>query len=172
MPIDTQSDPHIKTPEPRQLSRSIVLILMWLILLNLFFSQIAENQPVPYSDFINQVEAGKVARVVISPNRIQYILKSDRTANQSDTSSSKTHITIPVALDSELPKILREHDVQFLAPSPAGTGWIATLLSWIIPPLVSTVLKGVAQLPSPSGKARLAFMQKAVQVSHLMMWLG
>lgn len=136
MPIDTQSDPHIKTPEPRQLSRSIVLILMWLILLNLFFSQIAENQPVPYSDFINQVEAGKVARVVISPNRIQYILKSDRTANQSDTSSSKTHITIPVALDSELPKILREHDVQFLAPSPAGTGWIATLLSWIIPPLV------------------------------------
>lgn len=136
MPIDTQSDPHIKTPEPRQLSRSIVLILMWFILLNLFFSQIAENQPVPYSDFINQVEAGKVARVVISPNRIQYILKSDRTANQSDTSSSKTHITIPVALDSELPKILREHDVQFLAPSPAGTGWIATLLSWIIPPLV------------------------------------
>lgn len=136
MPIDTQSDPRIKTPEPGQLSRTIVLILMWLILLNLFFSQISENQPVPYSDFINQVEAGKVARVVISPNRIQYVLKSDRTANQSDTSSSKTHLTIPVALDSELPKILREHDVQFLAPASGSTGWIATLLSWIVPPLV------------------------------------
>jgi cell division protease FtsH len=109
---------------------------MWLVLLNLFFSQISEHQPVPYSDFINQVEAGKVARVAIAPNRIQYVLKSDRTSNQSNTSSSKTYVTIPVALDFELPKILREHDVQFFAQAPAGTGWIATLLSWIVPPLI------------------------------------
>lgn len=136
MPIDTQSDPQTETPEPRQMSRTIILILMWLVLLNLFFSQISEHQPVPYSDFINQVEAGKVARVAIAPNRIQYVLKSDRTSNQSNTSSSKTYVTIPVALDFELPKILREHDVQFFAQAPAGTGWIATLLSWIVPPLI------------------------------------
>jgi cell division protease FtsH len=91
MPIDTQSDPQIETPEPRQMSRTIVLILMWLVLLNLFFSQMSEHQPVPYSDFINQVEAGKVARVAIAPNRIQYVLKSDRAANQSETSSSKRY---------------------------------------------------------------------------------
>jgi cell division protease FtsH len=136
MPIDTQSDPQIETPEPRQMSRTIILILMWLVLLNLFFSQMSEHQPVPYSDFINQVEAGKVARVAIAPNRIQYVLKSDRAANPSDNSSSKTYVTIPVALDSELPKILREHDVQFFAQPTGGTGWIATFLSWIVPPLV------------------------------------
>ncbi|HEY9665529.1 MAG TPA: ATP-dependent zinc metalloprotease FtsH [Coleofasciculaceae cyanobacterium] len=136
MPIDTQPNPQIKTPEPRQVSRTIVIIFMWLFLLNLFFFQVPENQPVPYSEFIDQVEAGMVARAVISPNRIQYTLKSDRTANQSDASSSKLHVTIPVAVDADLPKILREHHVQFSAPPPNGTGWIATLLSWIMPPLI------------------------------------
>ncbi len=140
MPIDNDPNRTVKTPETKRLGRSIIIILVWLILLNLYFSQVPESSPVPYSDFIAQVEAGKVARAVIGSNRIEYVLKSDRSTNQpgtkSDASPSQTLVTTPVALDTDLPKILRAHHVQFSAQPPDKASWIWTLLGWIAPPLI------------------------------------
>jgi cell division protease FtsH len=44
--------------------------------------------------------------------------------------------TIPMAPDLELPKILREHDVQFFVRPPSGLGWLRTLAGWVVPPLI------------------------------------
>ncbi len=41
-----------------------------------------------------------------------------------------------MALDLDLPKILRSHDVKFSASPPDNSGWISTFLSWIVPPLI------------------------------------
>jgi cell division protease FtsH len=136
MPIDSDSNRRANTPEPGQFGRSLIIFLMWLMLLNLFFLRIPDYPDVPYSDFIEQVEAGKVARAVIDSNRIQYFLKSEPTANQTDKSPSKVFTTTPVPLDLELPNILREHHVQFSAPRPNGMGWLSTVLSWIVPPVL------------------------------------
>ena len=136
MPIDTDSNRRAKTPEPGQWGRSLIIFFMWLILLNVFFVRIPDYPEIPYSDFIEQVEAGKVARAVIGSDRIQYFLKSEPTTHQTDKSASKAFITTPVALDLDLPRILREHHVKFSASRPTGTGWISTLLSWIVPPVI------------------------------------
>jgi cell division protease FtsH len=96
---------------------------------------------VAYSTFVSQVESGKVARAVISTEKIEYELKPETSANTKKSLASKqVYVTTPVSMDLELPKILREHNVEFSAPPPSNTGWIATLFSWILPPLIFVVI--------------------------------
>ncbi|MGK7872819.1 MAG: ATP-dependent zinc metalloprotease FtsH [Xenococcaceae cyanobacterium] len=132
MPIDTDTNRKVKTPEPRGFGRSLIILLMWLLFLNIFLLRGAEHSQVSYSEFIDQVEAGKVASAKIGSDRIQYVLKDDGATDQSN----QEFITIPVALDLDLPKILRKHDVEFSALPPSNTGWISTLLGWIALPLI------------------------------------
>jgi cell division protease FtsH len=129
MPVQTDKNSDGATPEPRQVGSSLLLWLALLIILNLIFFREPQHKEVPYSEFVNQVESGQVASAVISPDRIRYELKSQ-------AEEKPVFITIPVAIDLELPKILREHKVEFSAPPPNNAGWIATLLSWILPPLI------------------------------------
>ena len=127
MPIDTNNNRQAKKPEPTGFGRSIIIILMWLLFLNMFLLRGAENSQVSYSEFINQVEAGEVARAKIGPDRIRYVLKEDQSGDRVD----KEWVTIPVALDLDLPKILREYDVEFSALPPSNAGWISNVFGWI-----------------------------------------
>ena len=127
MPIDTNNNRQAKKPEPTGFGRSIIIILMWLLFLNMFILRGAENSQVSYSEFINQVEAGEVARAKIGPDRILYVLKADQSGDRVD----KELVTIPVALDLDLPKILREYDVEFSALPPSNAGWISNVFGWI-----------------------------------------
>jgi cell division protease FtsH len=133
MPIETNRKPSLKPPEVKQLGGSLLAFVTALLLLNLAIipSFSPHYREVPYSDFIEQVEAGKVERAIVSPNRIQYLLKSN-----NPKEPPRVLVTTPVAIDLDLPKILRENDVQFAAPPPDNTGWISTLLGWIVPPLI------------------------------------
>ena len=88
----------------------------------------------PYSDFINQVQSGKVAKAIVGSERIEYAVKSDATGEKA--APEQVFVTTPVAIDLDLPKILREHNVEFAAPAPNTNGWIGTLLSWVVPPLI------------------------------------
>ncbi len=127
MPIDTNNNRQAKKPEPTGFGRSIIIILMWLLFLNIFLLRGAENSQVSYSEFINQVEAGEVASAKIGPDRIRYVLKEDQSGDRVD----KEWVTIPVALDLDLPKILREYDVEFSALPPSNAGWISNVFGWI-----------------------------------------
>lgn len=131
MPVDTKNKSPIKPPKMRQFGGSLLILLTLLLLLNFivpsFFAP--ESPQAPYSEFIAQVQAGKVERAVVGGDRIQYQLKPSYGEEQLFT-------TTPVALDLDLPKILRENNVEFAAPPPDRNGWIGTLLSWVIPPLI------------------------------------
>ncbi|MCU0518092.1 MAG: ATP-dependent zinc metalloprotease FtsH [Oscillatoria sp. Prado101] len=139
MPVDTNNSRRLKQPEPRQFGGSILILLATLLMLNLLLPGVSPRyREVPYSEFINQVEAGKVARALVGQELIQYELKSDPaqvTRQQSDR-SAQVFTTRPVAIDLELPKILRAHDVEFRAASPDSLAWLWTLLSWVAPPLI------------------------------------
>lgn len=139
MPVETNNSRRLKPPEPRQFGGSILILLATLLMLNLLLPGVSPRyREVPYSEFINQVEEGKVARALVGQELIQYELKSDPgevTGKQSDR-SSKVLTTRPVAIDLELPKILREHKVEFQAAPPDGLGWFWTLISWVAPPLI------------------------------------
>ncbi len=105
-------------------------------MLNIFLFGRPRYPTTAYSDFLAQVEAGQVERVEISPNRIRYTLKSEPVDERVDTQTSPVWETIPLVTDLELPNILREHNVRFFVQPPNGLGWLRTLLSWVVPPLI------------------------------------
>ncbi|KST63919.1 ATP-dependent zinc metalloprotease FtsH [Mastigocoleus testarum] len=134
MPVD-KNKKQMKPPKMRQFGGSFLILLTILLLLNFIVpSFFAQRIPqVPYSDFISQVQEGEVAKAVVGNERIEYSLKSD--IPESDE-TQQVFVTTPVAIDLDLPKILREGNVEFAAPPPSQNGWIGTLLSWVVPPLI------------------------------------
>lgn len=132
MPLETETNRSNKTPPTKEFGNSLIFLITVLLLLNFVIVPLFNPNPpeIPYSDFIEQVETGKVKEALIASDKIQYILKSD-TQKQP-----QVYVTIPVALDLDLPKILRENNVKFGSPPPNPYGWLGTLLSWIAPPLV------------------------------------
>lgn len=139
MPVETNNNRPLKPPKVRQFGGSFLILLTILLLLNFIVPSFGSQAPqVAYSDFITQVEAGKVDRAIVGGDRIEYTLKSENpTSNQSQpTPTNQVFATTPIAIDLDLPKILRDHNVKFTAPAPNNNGWIGTILSWIVPPLI------------------------------------
>ncbi|PSB00455.1 ATP-dependent zinc metalloprotease FtsH [Merismopedia glauca] len=131
MPVDTNKKRPFQAP--RQFGGSLLILFTVLLLLNFIIPSFGSRPAqVPYSDFINQVETGKVSQAIVGAEKIEYALK----AEGDEAAVPKIFTTTPVAIDLDLPKILRDHNVQFAAPSPNNNGWIGTLLSWVVPPLI------------------------------------
>ncbi|MDB9306718.1 ATP-dependent zinc metalloprotease FtsH [Nodularia spumigena CS-591/12] len=137
MPVETnnnQKKPN-KPPKNRQLGGSLLILLSLLLMLNLIVTSLfgQRQAQVPYSQFIAQVENNQVEQAVVGSDRIEYTIKTQTPEGET---VEKVFTTTPVALDLDLPKILREHDVEFTAPPPSENAWIGTLLSWVVPPLI------------------------------------
>ena len=139
MPVDKTDKNPMKSPRRRQFGGSLLIFFALLLVLNFvvpsFFGP--QRPQIPYSDFVAQVESGKVAQALVAQDRIDFILRSDVPANGEQPQQAPTvYRTTPVAIDLDLPKILRDHNVEFGAPPPSRNGWIGTLLSWVVPPLI------------------------------------
>ncbi|MBH8562104.1 ATP-dependent zinc metalloprotease FtsH [Nostoc sp. CENA67] len=135
MPVETNKKRQIKPPRVRQFGGSLLILLTLLLLLNFIVpSFFGPRLPqVPYSDFIAQVQAGKVDKAIIGGDRIQYSIKSETPDGKV---VEQVFATTPIAIDLDLPRILRDNNVEFAAPPPDQNGWIGTLLSWVAPPLI------------------------------------
>ncbi|WP_306459854.1 ATP-dependent zinc metalloprotease FtsH [Dolichospermum heterosporum] len=135
MPVETNHENEMKPPKIRQFGGSLLILLTFLLLLNLIIPSLMGTrlQQVPYSDFIAQVQAGKVDKAIVGSDRIEYFIKTQTPAGKI---VEQVFRTTPVAIDLDLPKILRDNHVEFTAPPPNETAWIGTLLSWVAPPLI------------------------------------
>ncbi|WP_017318012.1 ATP-dependent zinc metalloprotease FtsH [Mastigocladopsis repens] len=136
MPVETNNNKRpIKPPRIRQFGGSLLILLTLLFLLNAIVPSFFGPRltQVPYSDFIAQVQAGKVDRAVVGSDRIEYSVK---TQTPDGKPGEQVFETTPIAIDLDLPKILRDNNVEFAAPPPNQNGWISTLLSWVVPPLI------------------------------------
>ncbi|MGL5925462.1 ATP-dependent zinc metalloprotease FtsH [Chroococcidiopsis sp.] len=137
MPVETNNNRQFKPPRVRQFGGSLLILLTVLLLLNFIVPSFGARQPqVAYSDFIAQVEANRVDRAIVGGDRIEFTLKADPNQPESSLPANQVLTTTPVAIDLDLPKILRDHNVKFTAPAPSNSGWIGTLLSWVVPPLI------------------------------------
>ncbi|MBW4520638.1 MAG: ATP-dependent zinc metalloprotease FtsH [Scytolyngbya sp. HA4215-MV1] len=137
MPVETHNKPPIKTPKPRQLGGGLLVLFTVLLVLNFILPGFGPRLPqVPYSDFVAKVEANQVDRAIIGQEQIEFSVKPNTQDSQDQPATAKVFKTTPVALDLDLPKILRDHNVEFAAPQPSSNGWIGTLLSWVVPPLI------------------------------------
>ena len=116
---------------PRLISNILFLIAGLFLFANLFFPQLFGNPipQVPYSMFIDQVEDGNVARVSVGQNEIIYELKGE---NEQPSQVLRTN----TIFDLELPKRLEAQGVEFAAAPPPKNGWLGSILSWVIPPLI------------------------------------
>ena len=100
-----------REPQSSQLGWTLILTSTFLVLLSILLTPAQIPQSQPYSKFIDLVESDRVEKVIISPNRIEYFLKSELAGDQSE----QIFTTVPVVQDAELPKILRQHQVEFSA---------------------------------------------------------
>ncbi|MBW4551354.1 MAG: ATP-dependent zinc metalloprotease FtsH4 [Aphanocapsa sp. GSE-SYN-MK-11-07L] len=118
-------------PRSRIIGNILLLVSGGFLLVNLLFPQLfAPAVPqVPYSLFVHQVQEQEVERVSVGQNQIRYQLKA------TDDQPGQVLSTTPI-FDLELPKLLEEKGVEFAATPPSRNGWIGSLLSWVIPPLI------------------------------------
>lgn len=119
----------LPTQEPR-LPPAVWLIFIGLavvILLGVFGSQGgAGSAEIPYSQFQQLLDAGKVKQVTVSGNMIRGTLKE----KLPDGNTAFSTVQVP----ADLAGLLAKHGVEYRgAPSNDALG---TLLSWVIPPLL------------------------------------
>jgi cell division protease FtsH len=164
MPVEKNNKNQLKPSRLRQFGGSFLILLTVLLLLNFIVpSFLGPRLPqVPYSDFIVQVQAGKVERAMVGGDRIEYVLK-----NQTPDGKAAEQVltTTPVALDLDLPKILRENKVEFAAPTPNQNGWLGTLLSWVAPPLIFFGIWGFLMNRQGGGPAALTVGKSKARIS-------
>lgn len=137
MPIETNSKSPMRSSRPRQLGGGLLILVTVLLILNFIIPSLgARPTQIAYSDFVAQVQAGKVDRALVGPQQIEFTLKPTGNQPQETATVPPVFSTTPIPTDLELPKILRENGVEFGAPAPSNSGWIGTLLSWVAPPLI------------------------------------
>lgn len=142
MPIETDGKPN--APKPASLGGSLLTLLTFLILFNLLFAPglRSPRAEVLYSQFRKDVGDGKVARVLVGPNQIQYYLKADLPKEPSKQPAGETpqpkkiYVTTPLPNDQTLSKLLEESKVEFGALPPDTSSFFVNLLSWVVPPLI------------------------------------
>ncbi|MEA5572694.1 ATP-dependent zinc metalloprotease FtsH [Calothrix sp. UHCC 0171] len=142
MPVETDGKNPIPTPESKHIGGSLLLWLLMLMFINLVFWAQPSQKRVPYSTFVSQVEAGKVIRAEIGTEKIRYELKPDANAQQSKIRPKEVYLTTPIPNDTELPKILRTHQVEYSASTANSAAWVWVLLSWVIPPVIFLSMLG------------------------------
>ncbi|OUL27821.1 cell division protein FtsH [Nostoc sp. RF31YmG] len=164
MPVENNNKNKLKPSRVRQFGGSFLILLTILLLLNFIVpSFLGPRLPqVPYSDFIVQVQAGKVERAMVGSDRIEYVVK---TQTSDGKTAEQVLTTTPVALDLDLPKILREHNVEFAAPAPDPNGWLGTLLSWVAPPLIFFGIWGFLMNRQGGGPAALTVGKSKARIS-------
>ncbi|MBD1822418.1 ATP-dependent metallopeptidase FtsH/Yme1/Tma family protein [Cyanobacteria bacterium FACHB-DQ100] len=132
MPVETNNK---RTQRPRQFGGGLLIVFALLLLLNFVVPSFSsQSQQVAYSDFVSQVRSGNVDRAIIGNDKIEFTLKSTQPAQ--DGTRAPVYTTAPVAIDLDLPKILRDNNVEFSAPTPSPYSWIGTIFSWVLPPLI------------------------------------
>ncbi len=115
-----------KTPQSSPIGWSMIVTALCLIVFSLFLPTTPANKVQPYSEFINLVESDRVESVTIGSSQIKYILKSPLVESES----KQTFVTAIVEQDTELPKLLRQHQVEFSA-TPANSDGVWGLIKFL-----------------------------------------
>ncbi len=117
--------PAAKQPNPLPLWL-ITLALIGAATVTLLTSQGTGTTAIPYSEFQQLLNDGKVTKVVVSGDTLRGTL-SEKLPDGNDTF---TTVQVPGDLAGDLAK----HHVEFSATG--GAGPFGTLLSWVLPPLL------------------------------------
>ena len=93
-----------------------------LMLQNLWVSY-RSVEPLPYSAFLEQLDAGNVAEIAIGQNQVRGSLKNPLPSGRSEF--------VTMRVDPEIAAQLAKHDVRFAGA--VESTWLRDLLGWIVP---------------------------------------
>ncbi|MDZ8053982.1 MAG: ATP-dependent zinc metalloprotease FtsH [Aulosira sp. ZfuVER01] len=137
MPVEKDGNPN--APNPHHFGGSFLILLFLLSIFHFFIAPgiRPSKTEVLYSQFLKDVKEGKVTKVLVGENQIEYTQKMAQQQTQP-----KLYVTKPIPNDENLPKLLEDKNVDFGAKPGDGSSVLATLLSWVIPPLIFVALWG------------------------------
>ncbi|HTS49159.1 MAG TPA: ATP-dependent metallopeptidase FtsH/Yme1/Tma family protein, partial [Bryobacteraceae bacterium] len=105
-----------------------VVIMIWLT--RAMFTQ-AQPSQISYSDFLEQIKAGRFQEVQISERQLVGILKPDQTKGKKGGANSKVVCTRIPGLDAgPLVQELAAQHVKYSGDIPAPSWWTGVLISW------------------------------------------
>ncbi|MFV0645693.1 MAG: ATP-dependent zinc metalloprotease FtsH [Sphingomonadaceae bacterium] len=116
-----------QNPTPNPWVKSLMIwggIFLALLMVVSVFGQAGStaNQQIRYSDFRDKVAEGSVKEVQVSPDKITGTFTND-----------ETFVTTPVAYDTDLPRLLEEHDVKFTGAPREEMSMMAAILLQTLP---------------------------------------
>lgn len=143
--MEIEKDGYPNPPRQENFGGCLFTVVLLFVLLSFFpiFNSPSKTE-VPYSQFRNQVRDGKVGKVVVGENRVEYFLKKDLESAENSKSATpdKGYVTVPLPEDQTLPNLLEDNKVEFeVKPSNDGNS-IFAVLGWLIPPFLLLLLLG------------------------------
>jgi cell division protease FtsH len=140
--MQLENDSYPNPQKQENFSGCLITIVLFFLFLGFFplFNSPSKTE-VPYSQFRNQIRQGKVGKVLVKENSVEYFLNTDLDkAKQSKSGKSirpdNAYVTIPLPEDRTLPTLLEENNVEFAVQPNGGENWIFTALSWAITPIL------------------------------------
>lgn len=126
---NNSSSPNPKQPRFSWFGGGLLILIASFFVLSTIGDAVrnGNTEVVPYSQFLEQVEANQVKSAVIAPDRIRYQLTANGDTTSNADSSAQQYQTVPVQNDQNLSQLLRSHDVKFSAVPPqrdGGWGWL------------------------------------------------
>ena len=119
----------------RRRNISWIYILVYLFFIGIVWYSVrnlpgtASPKSVPYNEFLSDIRAGKVSKVLIDQTTLRATLKPDAVQKgQSDEISTER---LPGIDETSLLKDLEQHNVTF-AGHIEEVGWWSNLLAWVI----------------------------------------
>src|SRR6185503_19844932 len=116
--------PEQSAPKPSRAGFFALLALLGVILIAGDLFDLKQADSIPYSQFLTWVDAGKVAEVTLSQDRVHGRLKAP--ANGQSREFTANRVDDPALVDK-----LRDKGVQFAGTRESGV--LAGLLSWLLP---------------------------------------
>ena len=138
--MQIENDGYPNPQKQGNFSGCLITIVLFFLFLGFFpsFNSPSKTE-VSYSEFRNNVRQGKVGKVIVKEDRVEYFLKTDLEKAEKSKSGKiirpeKTYVTIPLPQDQTLPKLLEDNNVEFGVQPSGGGNWVFAALSWVIPP--------------------------------------
>jgi cell division protease FtsH len=131
----------------------------------------ATPKSVPYNEFLSDIRAGHVSKVLIDQTTLRATLKPD--VVQKGQSNEISTERLPGIDETSLLKDLEEHNVTF-AGHVEDVGWWANILSWVIPILFFALIWGFgmrrmtggAAGPMTFGKSRAKIHDQSTEIKE------
>lgn len=127
-------------PQKKQsLFMLLVAVLVTLMGMSLFMNMMSGSErEVTYSEFLDMVKAGEVESVIIDDTEIQITPKVNRDSLSNNavlggTAAPRETYYTGNLNDDNLYPLLDEYDVEYTKEIPDNSGFILSILSWILP---------------------------------------